>query len=65
MNNKPEYRLAKNTCYCRSCDKEMKKGKDWGIFMYSFRNRGQNICICEDCVVKMHKLIVDSPPKES
>lgn len=62
--DKPEYRQAKNACYCRACDKEMKKGKDWGVFFYSFRNCGQHISLCESCVVKMHKLILDAVPKE-
>lgn len=64
MTDNTEYRLAKNTCYCRSCDKEMRRNVDWGIFMSTFRNCGQKISICKDCVFKMHKLILDAAPKE-
>jgi hypothetical protein len=32
--------------------------------MHTFRNCGQKISICKDCVFKMHKLILDAVPKE-
>jgi len=59
---KPEYRQAKNTCYCRACDRKMLKNVDWGAFFYSFRNCGQHISLCRKCVLEMAK-IVDLPPE--
>lgn len=52
-----EYRLAKRDACCRGCDETLKKDKDMLIATYSFRNRGQYIYFCEDCVKEMCKLI--------
>lgn len=45
-----EIRKSKQNSYCRCCDKEMIKDKDTIVYMYSIRNRGQNIILCLDCI---------------
>ena len=52
-----EYRLAKRTSYCRGCDKENVKDTDMVLYFYSWRNRGQNILLCPDCVKEMYNVI--------
>jgi hypothetical protein len=52
-----QFRVAQRDCYCRGCDKQLKRNVDSGIFMYSMRNRGQNIMICVDCVKSMNTLV--------
>lgn len=54
-----EYRLSKRDSYCRGCDKTLKRDKDRIMAMYSFRNRGQYIYFCKDCVLKMNSLVKD------
>ena len=56
MNRDIEYRPAKRGAICRGCDKTLNKG-DMLISTYSFRNRGQYIYFCKDCVVSMQNLI--------
>ena len=55
--DKFEYRIAKQDSYCRSCDKLNKRNKDKVIYIYSLRNRGQNILLCEDCVKEMYETV--------
>lgn len=60
-----EYRQAMRTCHCRGCDKEIKPKTEKIIYMYSHRNRGQNIILCEDCVREMNsKFIFDTGEDE-
>ena len=54
-----KFRLAKRDCYCRGCDKVLKRDTDMLLATYSFRNRGQYIYFCVDCVKEMNKLIED------
>ena len=49
-------RKAKNNCYCRGCDKELKRDIDEVIYTYSIRNRGQNIIFCLSCALRIGKL---------
>lgn len=51
------YRLAKQDCYCRGCDKLLEKGKDHVISFHSYRNNGQYIKLCKECVEIMSNLI--------
>lgn len=57
--SKPVYRLAARNAYCRSCDKVIKRDVDFMITLHSFRNTGQNIHICTDCVKLMYGLLPD------
>ena len=52
-----DYRLAKQNSFCRVCDKTNRRGKDMVIYIYSHRNRGQNILICEDCARKIEAIV--------
>lgn len=52
-----ELRKVQRTAYCRGCDKELIRNVDNIIYMYSSRNTGQNIIICEGCVRKMYRMI--------
>lgn len=54
-----KYRQAERQAICRGCDKELNKG-DMMIATYSFRNRGQHIYFCRDCVKLMNNLIDNS-----
>lgn len=47
---KLEIRKAKQDSFCRCCDKPLRKGIDNLVYMYSYRNRGQNILLCFDCI---------------
>lgn len=58
--SKPEYREAERICFCRVCDKTINKGES-AVFWYSFRNTGQNIMVCADCVETIYELL----PKEN
>lgn len=53
-----EYSLMQRNGYCRGCDKEMVKDEDMAIKMYSHRNRGQHIILCDGCVNAMNHAIV-------
>lgn len=50
-----EIRKAKREAYCRGCDKVIEKGEEM-FSTYSWRNRGQNIHICLDCIDKITKM---------
>lgn len=52
-----EIRKSKQNSYCRCCDKEMLKDKDTIVYMYSIRNRGQNIILCLDCIKEINDKI--------
>ena len=52
-----EYRQSERICYCRGCDKEIKAKTEKIISIFSFRNRGQHIFLCADCVKEMNTLI--------
>lgn len=58
--SKPEYRKAERDAFCRVCDKTIHKGEH-AVFWYSWRNRGQNIMVCPDCVENLFDLL----PKEN
>jgi hypothetical protein len=45
-------RPAERDAFCRYCDEVIKKGDDMLSF-YSYRNRGQNIHLHPECVIKM------------
>lgn len=49
-------RQAERTAFCRGCDKKIEPKTDM-LSMYSYRNRGQNIHFCLDCVEKMHEML--------
>jgi uncharacterized protein YlaI len=57
--NDIKFRLAKADLYCRGCDREVKRNKEWVIATYSFRNRGQHIYFCYDCAKKISDLITN------
>ena len=54
-----QYRPSQRTCYCRGCDKEIAPNTEKIITLYSFRNRGQYIHICGECVKEFNKLMKD------
>lgn len=54
---KPEYRLAEQAAFCRVCDKELQRKVDYMVSWHSWRNRGQNIHICPECVVTLYDLL--------
>lgn len=54
-----ELRIAKRDAYCRSCDKRLKKDKDWMVTMYSFRNQGMHVHLCLRCVENMGALVTE------
>ena len=56
MYNAPEYRFAKNTCFCRACDRVLRKGEDKAVYFYSFRNQGMHVIICPKCVEQLYNL---------
>jgi len=58
MNRDLEYRPAQREVICRGCDKTLNRG-DMLMSTYSFRNRGQHIYFCKECVLKMQQLIED------
>lgn len=49
-----EIRQTERKANCRNCDKVIKPKTEKIIYIYSFRNRGQNIFICKDCLNRMH-----------
>lgn len=53
-----EHRIAKQNSYCRSCDKLNKKGEEKVIYIYSIRNSGQSILLCENCIKEMYETII-------
>ena len=53
---KINYRPAEREAICRGCDKTLNKG-DMMIATYSFRNKGQHIYFCKECIEIMYKLI--------
>lgn len=57
MYNPIEYRQTERDAFCRGCDKQIKKKTEKVIYTYSWRNRGQNILICLDCVGEINRLI--------
>jgi uncharacterized protein YlaI len=57
---KPEYRLAEQNAHCRVCDKVIERKVDYMVSWYSFRNRGQNIHICPDCVKELYYLVINA-----
>ena len=61
--NSLEYREAKKNCFCRGCDVELEKGTKM-IATYSFRNRGQHIYFCIECVKEMNGLIYEEEFKQ-
>lgn len=54
---KPEYRLVKQVALCRVCDKELQREVDYMVSWRSIRNGGQNIHICQECVVTLYNLL--------
>jgi hypothetical protein len=54
--NNFEHRKSERDCFCRGCDKKIKRNSEDIIYTYSFRNKGQSIIFCEDCVQEMFKL---------
>jgi len=55
-------RQAERTAFCRGCDKKIKP-KTYMLSMYSYRNRGQNIHFCLDCVDKIHEMNTEHKEK--
>ena len=53
-----EIRKAQRHAFCRDCDKKIQVG-EYILSMYSWRNRGQNIHICLDCVDEIHEMQVE------
>lgn len=58
-----EIRKAQRQAFCRACDKKIQVGESM-LSMYSWRNRGQNIHICLDCVDEIHEMSIDHKNKE-
>ena len=56
MYDEIERREAQRTCFCRGCDKELKKGTEI-VYTYSIRNRGQSIIFCLDCAKIIGELV--------
>ena len=54
---KPVLRQVERQAFCRACDKTLERNTEKVIAWYSFRNRGQHIYICTDCVTSMYNLI--------
>ncbi len=57
IKNKPEYRFAQRTGFCRACDQKVEKGVDKAVYFYSHMNRGQHIIICPKCVKVLNELV--------
>lgn len=56
-----QYRVAKQDGHCRGCDTLIsKKDEDQAFYFYSFRNRGQSIILCDECVSHMYHVLVNS-----
>ena len=53
-------RKSNRTCYCRFCDKEIERNTEDVIYEYSYRNKGQHIFICKDCIKEAYNLVVES-----
>ena len=53
MTHKWERRVTTRNAYCRSCDKEIRKNTNKITYIHSWRNRGQNIFICDICLGQM------------
>lgn len=51
-----ELRPVQRNASCRGCDKNIAPKSENIIYMYSVRNRGQNIFLCRSCVDEMVKL---------
>ena len=58
--SEPIYRLAEQQAHCRVCDKVINRKIDYMVSWYSHRNRGQNIHVCPECVVKLYELLPES-----
>ena len=52
-----ELRKAERDCYCRFCDKKIKRNTEEVIAHYTYRNTGQHIFICKECIEKSTELI--------
>ncbi len=52
-----EVRRAQQDCFCRVCDKKMSRNVTPIVHIYSWRNRGQNIKLCFDCVSEISRLV--------
>lgn len=59
-----KFRPLERTTICRGCDEELVRGTNV-IATYSFRNRGQHIYFCKECVKLMQKLIEEDDKTES
>ena len=53
------YEAVQRTAFCRGCDKTLLKGEKI-IKTYSFRNTGMHILLCNDCVLKMAKMVKEN-----
>ena len=55
-----EYKKAQRDCFCRGCDKVIKRDTEKVIKFYSSRNRGMNIIICDKCVHEINNLLLEN-----
>lgn len=55
-NEEINFRVTERDAMCRGCDKIIKRHEEKVIAFHTYRNRGQHIYICDDCLLKMFKL---------
>jgi len=52
-----ELRKTKHNASCRGCDRNIAPNTEDIIYMYSMRNRGQNIFLCAECIKDAHDMM--------
>ena len=52
-----KYEVMQRNGYCRGCDIGLIKEKDKAIKFHTYRNTGQHILLCPECVCKMFSLV--------
>ena len=55
-----EYRYTERDAFCGGCDKEIVAKTEKVFATYSYRNKGQHIYICVDCINKFNQLVKES-----
>lgn len=52
-----EHRYTERDAYCRGCDKKIERHSEKVTAMYSWRNRGQHIYLCDECISKAFGMV--------
>lgn len=55
-----EFRLTTRDAFCRGCDQAILKNTEEVFYTYSYRNQGQSIFLCRECVAKVIEMFKES-----